>query len=106
MNEAVRDVDQLLDGGGEVAYVDRLIVPWCGVVQPTPEANTETGIPFSNADAVAAPAGRHDDRLVTASPLSSVASSRQPKAGAADAASAGSVMPLLRSKAAKSRKAK
>ena len=53
MNEAVRDVDQLLlDGGFEVEYVDGLIVPWCGVLQPTLEANGEAGIPSSNVDAV------------------------------------------------------
>ena len=57
MNEAVCDIDQLLDGG--VAYVDKLIVPRCGVVQPTLETNAEAGIPYSKADAMAALAVCH-----------------------------------------------
>ena len=110
MNEAVRDVDQLLYGKG--AFADRLIAV---VLRQHTEgyeqlfgskANAEAGTPSSNVDAVAALAVHHANQLATASTLFSVNLGRYPEAGAADAKSARSVVPLLGSKAVKSSKAK
>ena len=59
---------------------------------------------FNNVDSVPPPAVRHNDQPSTASQPSSVATGGQPGGGAADTASAESVVTLLGSKRPKSSK--
>ena len=96
-------MDELLRG--EVVFTNGLIaVP----VVSREQANFPEWMEqfFDSVEAIPAPAARHDNQPSTASQLSSVATGRHPEAGAADTASATSVVSLLGSKPTNSSKSK